>query len=65
MNIKLSSNNNLPSKCKTINDNQGINNIESKKNPLKIKGNKVITKVNNDKCNVSNSNKINDYCLLS
>ena len=60
MNIKLSSNNNFPSKCKTINDNQGINNIKSKNNPLKIKGNKVISKVNNDKFNVSNSNKIND-----
>ena len=58
--IKLSSNNNFLNKCKTINDNQGINNNDkSNINPLRIKD-KVISKVNNESSNVSNNNKIND-----
>ena len=43
---KLSSNNNVPNKCKTNNDNLGINNNKSHNNPLKIKDNEVISKVN-------------------
>ena len=60
INIKISSNNNSPNKFKTNKDNLGINN-----NPLKIKSNKVISKVNTDSSHVSNINKINDndnYC---
>ena len=41
INIKLSSNNEFPNKCKTINDNLGINNNKSNNNPLKITDNKV------------------------
>ena len=43
-----------------INDNLGINDNKSNNNPLKIKDNKVISKVNNDSSNVNNNNKIND-----
>ena len=58
--IKLSSNNNFPNKCKTINDNQGINNNnKSNINPLRIKD-IVISKINNESSNVSNNNKIDD-----
>ena len=62
LNIKLSSNNNFPNKCKTINYILGINNNNNKSNnnPLKIKDNKVVSKVNNNSSNVSNNNKIND-----
>ena len=65
LNIKLSSNNNFPNKCKTINyilgiNNNNNNNNKSNNNPLKIKDNKVVSKVNNNSSNVSNNNKIND-----
>ena len=60
INIKHSSHNNSPNKCKTNNDNLGIHNNKSHNNPLKIKDNKVISKVNNDNSTVSNNNKIND-----
>ena len=60
INIKLSSNNNFLKKSKTINDNLGINNNKNNNNPLKIKDNKVISKVSNDSSNVSNNNKINN-----
>ena len=61
LNIKLSSNNNFPNKCKTINDNLGINsNNKNNNSPLKIKDNKAVSKVNNDSSNVGNNNKIND-----
>ena len=42
-----------------INDNLGINNNKNN-NTLKIKDNKVISKVSNDSSNVSNNNKINN-----
>ena len=58
--IKVSSNNNFPKKCKTSNYNLGMNSNKSHNNTLKIKDNKVISKVNNDSSNVSNNNKIND-----
>ena len=60
INAKLSSDNSFPNKCKTINGNLGVNNNKGNSNPLKIKDNKVISKVNNDCSNVSNNNKIND-----
>ena len=60
INTKLSSDNSFPNKCKTINGNLGVNNNKGNSNPLKIKDNKVISKVNNDCSNVSNNNKIND-----
>ena len=60
INIKLSSNNNFPNKCKTINDNLGINDNKSNNSPLKIKDNKLISKVDNDSSNINNNNKIND-----
>ena len=61
LNVKHSSNNNFPNKCKTINDNLDINNNNKSNNsPLKIKDNKAVSKVNNDSSNVSNNNKIND-----
>ena len=53
INIKLSSNNNSPFKCKTNNDNLGINNNKSHNNTFKIKDTKVISKVNNDSGSVS------------
>ena len=43
-----------------INDNLGINNNKNNNNTLKIKDNKVISKVSNDSSNVSNNNKINN-----
>ena len=61
LNVKHSSNNNFPNKCKTINDNLDINNNNKSNNsPLKIKDNKAVSKANNDSSNVSNNNKIND-----
>ena len=42
-----------------INDNLGINNNKNN-NTLKIKDNKVISKVSNDSSNVSSNNKINN-----
>ena len=43
-----------------INDNLGINNNKNNNNTLKIKDNKVISKVSNDSSNVSSNNKINN-----
>ena len=60
INIKLSSTNNSPNKCKTNDDNLGINNNKSHNSLLKIKDNKVISKFNNGSSNVSNNNKIYD-----
>ena len=49
LNVKHSSNNNFPNKCKTINDNLDINNNNKSNNsPLKIKDNKAVS----NECNV-------------
>ena len=59
INIKLSSNNNSPNKCNANNNNLVINNNKSHNNPLKIKDNIIISKVNNDN-NYNNNNRNNN-----